>query len=152
MTARLVMNTNPSVLLDTDKISLAAEKIMEHRCRRLPVVDKDGRYIGVFGINCLLRLVLPRALIMEAGLDNAAFMKTDLRDLHQRFIKHMDDPISICMADDVRIISPDTPLIETLRILYNHKGSLPVVDKKDGKLCGVVTYWDVGAAILAAEV
>ena len=152
MTARLVMNANPAVLRNTDKISLAAENIMQHRCRRLPVVDEDGKYIGVFGINCLLRLVLPRALVMEKGLDNASFVKTDLKDLHQRFIKHMDEPVTVCMAEDVRTISPDTPLAETLRILYNHKGSLPVVDPKDGKFCGVVTYWDVGAAILAAEV
>ncbi len=152
MTARLVMNANPAVLRDTDKISLAAEQIMQHRCRRLPVVDKDGKYVGVFGINCLLRLVLPRALVMEGGLDNAAFLKQDLKDLHQRFIRHMEDPITICMKEDVRVISPDTPLIETLRILYNHKGSLPVVEPKSGKFCGVVTYWDVGAAILAAEV
>ena len=73
MTARLVMNANPAVLRNTDKISLAAEQIMTHRCRRLPVIDEDGKYIGVFGINCLLRLVLPRALVMERGLDNAAF-------------------------------------------------------------------------------
>lgn len=152
MTARLVMNVNPAVLRNTDKISLAAEEIMAHRCRRLPVIDDDGKYVGVFGINCLLRLVLPRALVMEHGLDNAAFVKMTLKDLHQRFIKHMDDPVTICMAEDVRTISPDTPLIETLRILYNHKGSLPVVEPKNGKLVGVVTYWDVGAAILAAEV
>lgn len=152
MTARLVMNENPAVLRNTDKVSLAANHIMAQRCRRLPVIDEDGKYIGVFGINCLLRLVLPTALIMERGLDNAAFVKTNLKDLHQRFNKHMDDPVTVCMAEDVLTISPDTPLIETLRILYNHKGSLPVVDPKDGKLCGVVSYWDVGAAILAAEV
>jgi CBS-domain-containing membrane protein len=152
MTARLVMNSNPAVLRDTDKISVAAEQIMIHRCRALPVVDKDGKFTGVFGINCLLRLVLPRALVMEAGLDNAAFLKRDLPDLHRRFNKHMNDPVTVCMAEEVRTVAPDTPLIETLRILYNHKGSLPVVDPADGKLLGVVTYWDVGAAILAAEV
>lgn len=152
MTARLVMNTNPAVLRNTDKVSLAADHIMAQRCRRLPVVDEDGKYIGVFGINCLLRLVLPRALVMEGGLENAAFMKADLADLHRRFNKHMDDPISVCMGDVAQTVAPDTPLLETLRLLYNHKGSMPVVDPDDGKLLGVVTYWDVGAAILAAEV
>ncbi len=152
MTARLVMNTNPAILRDTDKVSLAADHIMAQRCRRLPVVDKDGKYIGVFGINCLLRLVLPKALVMEGGLENAGFLKTDLSDLHRRFNKHMNDPVTVCMAEDAQTVAPDTPLIETLRILYNHMGSLPVVDPDDGKLLGVVSYWDVGAAILAAEV
>ena len=152
MTARLVMNPNPPILRSTDTISVAAEYIMAQRCRRIPVVDDDGRYIGVFGINCLLRLVLPKAVLMKNGLETASFMKTTLSDLHKRFNDVRDEPITLCMGDDARIVAPDTPLIETLRILYGHMGSLPVVDPDNGRLLGMVSYWDVGAAILAAEV
>ncbi len=152
MNARLVMNPNPAVLRCTDKISLAADHIMSQRCRRLPVVDDSNRYIGVFGINCLLRIVLPKAVVFERGLETASFMKTNLTDLHRRFNEVKDEPVTLCMADDARTVAPDTPLVETLRILYQHMGSLPVVDPKDQQLVGVVTYWDVGSAILAAQV
>jgi CBS domain-containing protein len=152
MTARLVMNPNPAVLRCTDKISLAADHIMAQRCRRLPVIDDDGRYVGVFGINCLLRLVLPQAVIIERGLETASFMKTTLSDLHRVFNEVKDEPINLCIKDDASTVAPDTPLVETLRILYGHMGSLPVVDPDDGRLVGVVSYWDVGAAILNAEV
>ena len=152
MTARSVMNPNPAVLRCTDKISLAADHIMAQRCRRLPVIDEEGRYVGVFSINCLLRLVLPKAVVMEHGLETASFMKTTLSDLHRRFNEVKDEPVTLCMGDDARTVAPDTPLVETLRILYGHMGSLPVVDPDDGRLLGVVSYWDVGAAILAAEV
>jgi len=152
MTARSVMNPNPAVLRCTDKISLAADHIMAQRCRRLPVIDEDGRYVGVFGINCLLRLVLPQAVVIERGLETASFMKTTLSDLHHRFNEVKDEPITLCIKDDASTVAPDTPLVETLRVLYGHMGSLPVVDPDDGRLLGVVSYWDVGAAILAAEV
>jgi CBS-domain-containing membrane protein len=152
MTARSVMNPNPAVLRCTDKISLAADHIMAQRCRRLPVIDEDGRYVGVFGINCLLRLVLPQAVVIERGLETASFMKTTLSDLHRRFNEVKDEPITLCIKDDASTVAPDTPLVETLRVLYGHMGSLPVVDPDDGRLLGVVSYWDVGAAILAAEV
>jgi len=152
MTARLVMNTNPAVLRNTDKISLAADYIMQQRCRRLPVIDEEGLYIGVFGINCLLRMVLPKAVLMEGGLETARFMKSSLSDLHHRFNEIMDEPVTLCMSEEARTIEPDTPLIETLRILYGHMGSMPVVDPDDGRLLGMVTYWDVGRAILEAEV
>ena len=99
MTARLVMNTNPAVLRNTDKISLAADYIMQQRCRRPPVIDEDNKYIGVFGINCLLRLVLPKAVLMKGGLETAKFMKSSLSDLHRRFIEIMDEPITLCMTD-----------------------------------------------------
>jgi CBS domain-containing protein len=140
------------VLRCTDKISLAADHIMAQRCRRLPVIDEDGRYVGVFGINCLLRLVLPQAVVIERGLETASFMKTTLSDLHRRFNEVKDEPITLCIKDDASTVAPDTPLVETLRVLYGHMGSLPVVDPDDGRLLGVVSYWDVGAAILAAEV
>jgi CBS-domain-containing membrane protein len=152
MTARSVMNQNPAVLRCTDKISLAADHIMAQRCRRLPVIDEEGRYVGVFGINCLLRLVLPQAVIIERGLETASFMKTTLSDLHRRFNEVKDEPITLGIKDDASTVAPDTPLVETLRVLYGHMGSLPVVDPDDGRLLGVVSYWDVGAAILAAEV
>ena len=152
MTARLIMNSSPVVLHHTDKIHHAAEHIMEHRMRRIPVVDEEGHYIGVFGINCLLRMVLPKAVLMKDGLESASFLTTDLSDLHHRYNEIMDQPVTICMTDEAKVISPDTPLIETLRILYNYMGSLPVVDPDDGRLLGMVSYWDVGAAILATKV
>ena len=152
MTAVSVMNPNPTVLRDTDTIGTGAEYIMEHRCRRLPVVDAQGRYLGAFGVHCLLRLVLPRAIVMEQGLRKAPFVKETLSDLHRRFLSVADEPVTLCMGDDAEIVAPDTPMIETLRILYRHGGSLPVVDPENGRLMGMISYWDVGAAILAAEV
>lgn len=152
MTAVSVMNPNPTVLRDTDTIGTAAEYIMEHRCRRLPVVDAQGRYLGACGVHCLLKLVLPRAVVMENGLRQAPFIKETLSDLHRRFLSVADEPVTLCMGDDAEIVAPDTPMIETLRILYQHGGSLPVVDPESGRLMGMISYWDVGAAILAAEV
>jgi CBS-domain-containing membrane protein len=57
MTAAMIMLPNPTVLKPTDLISTAARCIMEHRYRSVPVVDEDGCYMGMFGVNCLLRQV-----------------------------------------------------------------------------------------------
>ena len=89
---------------------------------------------------------------MKGGLETAKFMKSSLSDLHRRFIEIMDEPITLCMTDEAPVVAPDTPLIETLRILYTHMGSLPVVDPDNGRLVGVISYWDVGRSILEAEV
>lgn len=146
------MNPNPAIVRNTDTIALAADHIMSQRCRRLPIVDENNRYLGVVGINCLLRFVLPRAIVMDKGLTNASFIHHTLSDFHQRFNEIADLPVTRCMGDEAVVVSPDTSLTETLRILYNHMGSLPVVEPKSGILVGVVTYWDVGAAILGAEI
>ncbi len=86
------MDPNPTVLKQTNVISTAARYIMEQRYRNLPVVDEDGCYLGVFGVNCLLRLVLPRAVVMEKGLDSVAFIHESLADLHERLRKVENEP------------------------------------------------------------
>jgi CBS-domain-containing membrane protein len=60
-----------------------------------------------------------------------------------------DKPVSMCMSTDAETVSPDTPLVETLLILYHARHSLPVVDPDNGKLVGVVSYWDAGEKILS---
>jgi CBS domain-containing protein len=145
------MDPKPTVLHTTDKIRKGIECIMENRYRRLPVVDDEGRFQGVFGVNCLLRLVLPKSVVMEDGLKTVPFVREDLSDLHRRLKEVEDEPISLCMHFESAQVSPETPLLETLLILYRTRASLPVVDTETGKLLGVISYFDVGEKILAAE-
>jgi acetoin utilization protein AcuB len=151
-TASTIMDPHPSVLHPTDKISTGVDCIMKHRYRRLPVIDDDGQFVGVFGVTCLLRLVMPKAVVMDKGLESAPYVRDSLSDFHRRLKEVEDEPISLCMQDEMVRLSPDTPLLETLLTLYKTRASLPVVDPQTGKLLGVVSYFDVGEHILAAEV
>ncbi len=152
MTAESVMDPHPTVLKPTDTIKRAAGYIMRNRYRSLPVIDDKGRYLGMFGINCLLRLILPKAAIMEAGLDTIGFVHETLHDLHERLMAVEDKPISICMHEGtpVRKVSPDTPLVETLLVLYRTRVSIPVVQPTTGILVGMISYFDVGEKVLSA--
>ena len=150
MTAASIMDPNPTVLKPTSIISTAARYIMEQRYRSLPVVDEDGCYLGIFGVNSLLRLVLPRAAIMEKGLDSVSFIQESLASLHERLREVEDQPITLCMKTEVETVAPDTPLVETLLLLYKTKTSIPVVEPGTGKLMGMISYWDVGQHIMSA--
>lgn len=149
-TASTIMHPHPKVLHPTDKISTGVRYIMKYRYRRLPVVDDEGRFMGVFGVNCLLRLVLPRAVVMDKGLDSVPFVRDSLADFHRRLQAVEDEPVSLCMRDEMVRVSPDTPLLETLLMLHKTRASLPVVDPDSGKLVGVISYFDAGEKILAA--
>jgi CBS domain-containing protein len=150
MTAESVMDPHPTVLKPTDTIKTAADYIMQNRYRSLPVVDKEGHYIGVFGVNCLLRLVLPKAIMMESGLENVGFIQESLHDLHERLHEVEDQPITTCLTKDITTVTPNTPLVETLLLLYRTRISIPVVAPGTGKLVGMISYFDVGEKILAA--
>ena len=152
MTAKSIMNTSPIVLHLTDKVGAAADIIMEHRFRSIPVVDDDNRFIGVFSINCLLKVVLPPAMVIEGGLRDVSFIQNGLSDLHKRFVVVENESVGICVNQDVTIVHPDTPLMESLFLLYNTRAALPVVEKDTRKLAGVISYWDVGRKVLDAEI
>lgn len=151
-TASDIMDPHPTVLHPDDKISKGVRCIMKHRYRRLPVVDEQGRFKGVFGVNCLLRLVLPKAVVMNKGLKTVSFVRDSLSDLHRRLKEVEDEPISICMLYESTRVNPDMPLLETLLILYQTHASLPVVEPGTDRLLGVISYFDVGEKILSAEV
>ena len=106
----------------------------------------------MFGVNCLLRLVLPQAALMERGLTDLSFVSDSLKDLRRRLKESEDQPVTICLSDEATVIGPDTPLLETLLVLYQDPPQHPGGRPKDRRLLGVVSYWDVGRAILAQEI
>lgn len=150
MTAASIMDTAPAVLSSTDTIREAANCIMEHRYRSVPVLDQNGCYLGVFGVNCLLRQVLPKAAIMEDGLEDVSFIREDLTELHERLREVETQLVTQCLNRGVEPVPPDMPLVETLLRLYRTRSSIPVVDPDSGKLLGMISYWDVGRHIQQA--
>lgn len=151
-TASLVMNPDPKVLRHTDRITQAISYIMEHRFRSVPVVDDNECLVGLFGINCLLKQILPKAVIMESGLTSIPYVRENLADLHRRLSSIEDMPIGECVNRDCQTVNPDTSLMEVLVILYRTHTAIPVVEEETCLLKGMISYWDVGRAILKAPV
>ena len=150
MNASEVMDPKPTTLSPDDTIQCAADYIMEKRYRNLPVVDENNCYIGMFGVNCLLKQVIPKAVFLPKGLRNVSFMHESLEDLYKRFAEVKDQPISVCMNTEIEPVHPDTPLTDTMLQMYNTKSSIPVVAKGTCELLGMISYWDIGEKILAA--
>ena len=63
MTARTLMNPDPKTLRPSDTVATAADYILEHHLRHLPIVNEHGRYLGTFSIYSLLQLTLPKAVL-----------------------------------------------------------------------------------------
>ena len=52
---------------DAAVIAAAEAAGVDEFVRLLPVVDDDGCYLGMFGVNCLLKQVIPKAVLMLQG-------------------------------------------------------------------------------------
>ena len=117
--------------------------------RDLPVVDEEGRFKGMLTVDCLLYLVLPKAVTMKQGLDALTFVQDSLGDLRKRLKKYLDKPVTLCLKEkNVAVVHPDTPTVATLLTLYQAKANLPVVEKDTGRLVGTISYYNVGAKIM----
>lgn len=144
------MNPKLIALMPTDTIATAIKLVMTHRFRNIPVVDEVGVFVGSFSINTLLYLALPKAVVMEQGLDNVGFIRDTLHDIHERITAVENEPISKYMQTDTATLTPETPLTEAMLLLYQNKISIPVVDPETHKLVGVVSYFDIGEKVLKA--
>ncbi len=119
------MDPHPSTLKPTDTIEYAADIIMKSRYRNLPVVDENFCYLGMFGVNCLLKQVIPEAAFLSQKLSNINFIHESFADLYQRFDNARNKPISTCMHQEIPPVAPDTSLSEAIMQLYITQSSIP---------------------------
>jgi CBS domain-containing protein len=148
MTARQVMNDRPITLQETDRLRDAAEIILTHHFRNVPVVDSKGCYLGVISSNRLLASILPKAATMDAGMADLSFVKDTVEELRERWREAEDLPVTTFIDTSLRTVPPEASLTETLLALYQNRTSLPVVEEETGRLVGIVSHWGVGMAVL----
>ncbi|MEF8713383.1 MAG: CBS domain-containing protein [Accumulibacter sp.] len=148
---RSIMSNPPAVLKPTDSVSMALQAMVREHLPALPVVDADGRYIGMLPRSRLVALAMPRVLSRDtdqqplARLLQVGFIRDSLADLQERMAAAANDPVSKHLDREVPVLSPDTPLMNAMLFLYRQRNILPVVE--NGKLLGIVSVWDVLARV-----
>jgi CBS domain-containing protein len=151
------MTTNPVVIKQTESIAESTRMLLDNRLLGLPVVDDDGRYMGMFLRSRLVALLLPKIVQLEERLPEVArlmelgFMTDTLDDAHDRFQKVASDPVSKYLQTDTPVLRLDTPVMNAVLYLYRTRSYLPVVDEASGKLLGVVSTWDVLARVAGSS-
>ena len=145
-----IMTANPPSLRDTDSIAAATARLIEGRHLGLPVVDKDGRYVGMFGADELLGLVVPRVAIAGGNVvPNLRFVGDDPETLGERFEQIAQQNVGTVADRNAIALAPDTPQIEAFRIFCRSRTPLPVVEPQSRKFVGLVSYFDVMGAVTA---
>jgi CBS domain-containing protein len=138
--ARPVVSVTPETT-----ITEAARLMLDHRIGGLPVLDRDGRLVGILSESDLLRRAetaterrRPRWLEFFAAPGRLA------RDYARAHARRVAD----AMTATVVSIAPDTPLDEIVRLMESrHVKRLPVVARD--RLVGIVTRRDLVRALLA---
>lgn len=124
------------------EINQAAKSLLEKRINGAPVVNSDGRLIGILCQSDLIatqkKLSLPSLFTLLDGF----FPLSSLKSMEKEVQKIAAITVDKAMSANPVTVAPETP-IEEIATLMVEKGfhTLPVVDK--GQLVGVVGKEDI---------
>lgn len=142
LTAKDIMTTETiTMTLDTDIVA-AAKILLGKKINGAPVVDDNGKVVGIICQSDLVaqqkKLVLPS---MFTVLDTFIPLG-DHADLERQIQKIAAMNVEQAMTPDPTTVGPDTPLDEIATTMVEKKlYTMPVVE--NGKLVGVVGKEDV---------
>jgi CBS-domain-containing membrane protein len=147
MTCGAIMTEAPLAAREDETVGEATRRLIERRDINLPVVNADGRFLGMFGIYDLFSLIIPKVALAGGLLPNLRFMGDDAEDLRQRFRDIAGRKVGEAADRDARVLYSDTPQIEALRLFCQQHTTLAVVERDTRKLLGIVSYWDAVCAL-----
>lgn len=147
MTKKHVFTCNPDTSIDD-----ALESLVEHRITGLPVVDEDGKVVGVVSDYDMLTLDNVSGPMEAAGIFPTASMDWEaFHEVQKMILKNTGKLVSDVMTADPLVVRPETNIEAAARILLQKKvRRLPVVDET-GRLIGMFTRGDVIKAALRAR-
>lgn len=121
--------SSPVVTVTPDRPFQDALKLMrDHRCRRLPVVNKRGKLVGIVSERDLLHVSPSPATSLSIWEITYLLSKIQVREI---------------MTKEVITTTPDTPIEDAAHSMADNKiGGLPVVDERN-RVVGVITETDI---------
>ncbi len=121
------MTRRPITVGEDASVNEALELMHREHIRRLPVVDKEGRLVGIVSELDLLKVSPSPATTLSIYEIPYLLARIKMRDI---------------MTRDVITVTEDTPLEEAARIMADNKiGGLPVM--RGDKLVGIITETDI---------
>lgn len=140
-----IMDTDVITVRPEDDIRTAVDTLREHDLPGVPVVNGDGRCLGIVTESDLILrdeaadIHLPHHIDIMGGI----IWLESTKHFEARVKKALASNVRQMMTADPVTVSPDAPVEEAARLIAEHKHNrLPVVDP-DGRVVGVVTRVDV---------
>ena len=147
---RDIMDTSPTTVAPDASVEDVVAALREHQLPGVPVVDADGRCVGIVTEADLVLpddegdLHLPHYVNLFGG---TVFLES-LNRYEDRLRKAFAASAADMMTRDPDTVGPDTSVREAARLIHETgHNRLPVVE--DGRLVGVVTRLDVLGALAA---
>ena len=122
------MSKSPVTAKPSTSIMKAAKLMKENGFRRLPVIDDDGRLVGI---------------VSDRDIKEASPSKATTLDMHELYYLLSEIKVGDIMTKTVITVGPDDTVEKAAVLMLRHNvGGMPVVDAK-GLVVGVITDSDI---------
>jgi len=129
------MQKNPVTMSPSTSLYEAQEKMRMRAIHQIPVVDGDGKIVGILSDRDIRATVLPVGMIPGFTAEEA-----------EKFLKNT--PVEKFMKRKVIVATLSDTLEDAIGLLYNFKiNALPVVDAED-RVVGIISRTNVLEAFL----
>lgn len=135
-------------LYENAPLHKAVSIITSKRLAALPVINEQGKFVGIIGVNGLLEMLLPKA-VRAALADNddtvpgLSFMDDNMDELKNRLVHMAETPVGTLAKRDAPVIYPDSPVMEIVLLLLRGEDEVAMVDRETHKFICMVSALDL---------
>jgi CBS-domain-containing membrane protein len=148
MDCKAVMAPIKTSLYTDETIGHVIDFMVEKHMGLVPVIERDGTFAGLIGGDYLIPYLMPRSLsslgtlFRHGAMKKVSFLHETAEDMKERLDALRDRPIGEIIARNVKVATPETPLIDALMMIREKQYVVPVVDAQY-KLVGAISFFSV---------
>jgi CBS-domain-containing membrane protein len=135
-------------LYENAPLHKAVSIITGKRLAALPVINEQGRFVGIIGVNGLLEMLLPQAIRSALAADNdsvpgLSFMDDNMDELKHRLKNLSEVTVGKLAKRDAPVIYPDSPVMEAVLLLLRGEDDVAMVERETHKFICMVSALDL---------
>ena len=145
MSVQNSMKKQVITIQDTDDLGFAARQFVKHHVGMLPVINAEGKLVGVLQLRDLLTLILPAftSLMQDFDFVGDFGAMESIQPSQEIILKQVSEVMEPPVCVDAL-----SGLSRAFALLHHHNlTDLPVVDTEN-HLVGIASRVDVGTALL----
>ena len=135
-------------LYENAPLHKAVSIITSKRLAALPVINEQGKFVGIIGVNGLLEMLLPKAVRSALAksddtVPGLSFMDDNMDELRGRLANLSDATVGSLAKRDVPVIYPDSPVMEAVLLLLRGEDDVAMVERETHKFICMVSALDL---------
>lgn len=143
MECQKIMTPVKTSLFAEDPASTAIDFMIEKHMGLVPVVDKDGVFVGLLSGDRLMHFMLPRTVSMMRGKKYAGFVRESREELKERLDELRHRTIGELVDRFASVAYPDTGLTDAMIMLSEKQNVVPIVERETKKLIGAISFFTI---------